>query len=57
MVIVLTFFWDDEYGFSTVAAGAILGNECENQREKYIALLQGCETTAGVHYRSWILCT
>ena len=26
-------FWDDEYGFSTMGVGAILGNGCGIQRQ------------------------
>ena len=53
MVVLLTFFWDGEYGFSTV--GAILGNGDKVQGQNYIALLQGSEMTAECHYRNWIL--
>ena len=49
--------WENgEYDFSTVEIGAILGNGCAIQGKKYVALLQGSETTTGFHYRSCILC-
>ena len=41
MMVLLTFFWGSEYGFSTVGVGGILGNGCGNQRQNYVALLQG----------------
>ena len=52
MMVLLTFFWDGEYGFSIVAVGAILGNGCGIQGQNYVALLQGSGTTAGFHHRS-----
>ena len=39
MVILLTFFGDGEYGFSSVRVGAILGNESGIQAQNYVALL------------------
>ena len=39
MVILLKFFRDDEYGFSTVGIGAILWNGCGIQRKNYVALV------------------
>ena len=49
-------FWRDvEYGFSTVEVGAILGNGCRIQGQNYVALLHGCEVTAGFHCKDWIL--
>ena len=56
MVLPLTYFWDGEYRFSTAGIGAILGNGCGIQGQDYVALLQGIETTAGFHHRSYILC-
>ena len=35
--------------------GAILGNKYEIQGQRYVALLQGSEITAGFHYRNCIL--
>ena len=55
MVVLLTFFWDGEYGFSTVGVGTILGNGCGIQRQNYFPLLQRSDRTAGFHYRTWIL--
>ena len=52
MMVLLTFFWDGEYGFSIVAVGAILGKGCGIQGQNYVALLQGSGTTAGFHHRS-----
>ena len=52
MMVLLTFFWDGEYGFSTVAVGAILGNGYGIQGQNYVALLQGSGITAGFHHRS-----
>ena len=43
MVVLLTFFCDGEYGFSTVEVGAILGTGCGIQGKNYIALLQESE--------------
>ena len=40
MVLLLTFFWAGEYGFSTVGVGVILGNGCRIQGQNYVALLQ-----------------
>ena len=45
-------FWDDEYGFSAMGVGAILGNGCGIQRQNYVTLVQGSETAAGFDYRS-----
>ena len=55
MVLLLIYFWDGEYGFSTVGVGAILGNGCGIQEQNYVALIQRSETTAEFHCRSWIL--
>ena len=55
MVVLLTFFGDGEYGFSTVGVGAILGNGCGIQGKNYVELLQGSEMTAGFHNMNWIL--
>ena len=55
MVVLLTYFWDVEYGFSTVRVGSILGNGFGIQEQNYVALLQGSEVTAGFHYKNWIL--
>ena len=52
MMVLLTFFWDGEYGFSIVTVGAILGNGCGIQGQNCVALLQGSGTTAGFHHRS-----
>ena len=49
------FFWDGEYGFSTVGVGVIPGNGCRIQEQMYIASLQGSKVTAGFHYKDWIL--
>ena len=49
------FFWDGEYGFSTMGVGAAVGNGPGIQGQNYVALLQGSEMTAGFHYRNWIL--
>ena len=54
-MVLLTFFWDGEYGFSTVGVGTILGNGCGIQRQNYFPLLQRSDRTAGFHYRTWIL--
>ena len=58
MVVLLTFFFGggDEYGFSNVGVGVILGNGCGIQGQNYVTLLQGSKMTAGFHYRNWILC-
>ena len=48
-MVLLMFFWDGEYGFSTVGVGAILGNGFGIQGKNYVALLQGSEVTAGFH--------
>ena len=50
------FVENGEYNFSTAGIGAILGNRCAIQGKKYVALLQGSETTTGFHHRSCILC-
>ena len=52
MMVLLTFFWDGQYGFSTVAVGAILGNGYGIQGQNYVSLLQGSGITAGFHHRS-----
>ena len=49
--------WENgEYNFGTAGIGAVPGNGCVIQGKKYVALLQGSETTAGFHHRSCILC-
>ena len=56
MVVLLKFFCDGEYGFSTVEVGDILGNGCGIQGKNYIALLQESEiseTTARAIF-AWI---
>ena len=45
MVVLLKFFCDGEYGFSTVEVGDILGNGCGIQGKNYIALLQESEVS------------
>ena len=52
MKVLLTFFQDNEYGFSTMNVGAILGNGCGIQGQNFVALLQGNEMTSGFHYRN-----
>ena len=52
---ISVFFWDGEYGFNSVGAGAILGNGRGIQVQNYVALLQGSEVTAGFHYKNSIL--
>ena len=47
-MVQLTYFWDDEYGFSTMAVDAILGNGCGIQGQNHVALFQGSEATAGI---------
>ena len=42
-MVLLTFWRDVEYSFSTVEVGAILGNGCGIQGKNYIALLQESE--------------
>ena len=54
MVVLLTFVWDGEYGFSTMEVGAFLGNGCRIQGQNHVALLQRSEATTGFHRRSWI---
>ena len=54
-MVLLTFWRNVEYSFSTVEVGAILGNGCGIQGQNYIALLHGCEVTARFHYKDWIL--
>ena len=54
-MILLSLFWDGEYGFSTVGVGVTPGNGCGIQEQMYIALLQGSKVTAGFHYKDWIL--
>ena len=49
--MVLLFFWDGEYGFSTVGVGVIRGNKCGIQSLIYNALLHGSKVTAGFHYK------
>ena len=44
MMVLLTFFWDGEYGFNTMGVGTILGNGCGMQGQNYVPLLQGSET-------------
>ena len=56
MVVLLMFSWGDEYGFSNVEVGAVLGNGCGIQGQNYVTLLEGGEMTVGFHYRNWILC-
>ena len=56
MVVLLTFFGCDEYGFSTVGVGVILGNRWWIQEQNYVELLQGSGMTAGCHYKDQILC-
>ena len=52
MVVLLMFSWGDEYGFSNVEVGAVLGNGCGIQGQNYVTLLEGGEMTAGFHYRN-----
>ena len=47
MVVLLTFFGDGNYGFSTVAVGAILGNGRGIQGQNCVELLQRSEITEG----------
>ena len=49
IVVLLTFFGDDEYCFSNVGVGAVLRNECGTQGQSYVTLLQESEMTAGFH--------
>ena len=52
MVVLLTYFWDGEYGFSTMVDDAILGSWCGIQGQNHVALFQGSEATAGFFYSS-----
>ena len=52
MMVLLTSYWDGEYGFYTMDVGAIPVNGCGIEGQNYVALLQGTETTAGFHQRS-----
>ena len=52
MMVLLTSYWDDEYGFYTMDVGAIPVNGCRIEGQNYVALLQGTETTAGFHQTS-----
>ena len=54
-VVLLTYFWDGEYGFSTMGVGAILGNGRGIQVQNYVSLLPGSEMAAGFYHRNWIL--
>ena len=56
ITVLLTFFWNGKYDFSAVGIGTILGNGYAIQGQKYVALLQGSETTTEFHHRSCILC-
>ena len=40
MVVLLTFCWDGQCGFSTVRVGVILRNGCGIQGQNYVAVLQ-----------------
>ena len=41
IVVLLTYFWDGEYGFSTVRVGAIRENECRIQGQNYMHYSRG----------------
>ena len=55
-MVLLTFFCDGEFGFSTVGVSAGRGSRCEIQVQNCVALLPRNEMT-GFHYRNWILGT
>ena len=55
MVVLLTFFWDGRYGFSTVRVGVILGNGRGIHGQNCVEILQGGAMAAGFCYRNWIL--
>ena len=51
-MVLLSFFWAGEYGFSTVGVGAILRNGCGIQWQNYVALVkrqQGFTTVVGLY--------
>ena len=41
-------FWDDEYGFSTMGVGAILGNGCGIQRQITLHWFRGVRRQQGL---------
>ena len=44
-VVLLTFFWNGECGFSTAGVGVTQGNRCGIQGQNYVPSLQGSKVT------------